>query len=190
MISELEKFFYFLVEFDLNLVTLANLSLIQQFIFRTKPTYTHPILVGGKRIYDDLDPVDVLSAGLTMTLHDTVCGLGRANMYDDYRGDGTFWTHYDGVSGMTGPADPDGPAYYDGFIDCPEDWIRFCLLLDWPGGDITYDSVFFNDTQVKDITGAQTGVPGSMFTPTYDMTLPAGQYEVCVVVDPGNQVLP
>lgn len=189
MLTELEKFFYFVVNFNLDLVSLANIALIFQFIYRIKPTYTHPILLGDKHIVDDIDVVDVLQGSLTLHLYDSCCE-GRAFMYDDYRGDGTLWTHFDGIGPPWDPvADFDGPAYYDGHIDCPQDWIQFCLTLVWAGGTITYDSIFFLDTDVVDVTGAYVG-PGNTFTPTYDMTLPAGTYEVCPVIDAGNQVLP
>jgi len=179
LLTELEKFFYFLVTFNLDLVSLANISLISQLILRIKPTYTHPILLGAKDVVDDVDVVDVLNMGVTLHLYDSACGSGRAFMYDDYRGDGTIWSSFD-----------DGITYYDGYVDCPQDWIQFCLVLTWPGGPITYDSVFFFDTDVIDVSGAFTGIPGNTFTPTYDMTLPAGTYEVCPVIDAGNQVLP
>lgn len=178
LLTELEKFFYFLVRFNLDLVSLANIALISQLIYRIKPTYTHPILLGGKNVDDDIDVVDVLDGTITMHLYDSVCGMGRAFMYDDYRGDGTIWESFD-----------DGTTYYDGHVDCPQDWIQFCLILNWPGGIITYDSVFFLDTDVIDIDGT-LGPPGGTFTPTYDMNLPAGHYETCPVIDAGNQVLP
>lgn len=56
--SELEKFFYFAVRFNLDLVSLANLTLINQFIYRIKPTYTYPILLGTKYLADDVDLTD------------------------------------------------------------------------------------------------------------------------------------
>ena len=178
LLTELEKFFYFLVRFDLDLVSLATIALISQFIYRVKPTYTHPILLGAKDVVDDIDVVDVINMGVTLHLYDSVCGSGRAFMYDDYRGDGTLWSSFD-----------DGVTYYDGYVDCPSDWIQFCLKISWPGGPITYDSIFFFDTDVVDVSGSFV-TPGDTFTPTYDMTLPAGTYEVCPVIDAGNQVLP
>lgn len=179
ILTELEKFFYFLVRFNLDLVSLANITLIYQLIYRIKPTYTHPILLGAKTVVDDIDVVDVLNGAITMHLYDSTCGSGRAFMYDDYRGDGTIWSSFD-----------DGATYYDGFVDCPSDWIQMCLTMTWVGGPITYDSIFFYDVDVEDVSGAFTGIPGNTFTPTYDMTLPAGVYEVCPIIDAGNQVMP
>lgn len=178
LLTELEKFFYFLVRFNLDLVSLANITLIAQLIYRIKPTYTHPILLGGKNVDDDIDVVDVLESTITMHLYDSTCSLGRAFMYDDYRGDGTVWSSFD-----------DGITYYDGHVDCPQDWIQFCLVMTWAGGPITYDSIFFMDNTVIDIDGT-LGPPGGTFMPTYDMTLPAGHYETCPVIDAGNQVMP
>lgn len=190
-LNELEKFFHFLVRFNVDLVSLVNLTLIAQFVYRVKPTYTHPILLGTKYLIDDIDPVDRFAGVITYPLYESLCG-GRAYMYDDYRGDGTLWTHFDGVGPPASPApDPDGPAYYDGLIECPQDWIQFCMttILGAPTV-IPYDSMFFLDTDVIDVSGSYTGIPLSTFTPTYDMTLPAGTYTVCKVIDPGNQVLP
>jgi hypothetical protein len=190
-LTELEKFFTFLVRFNVDLVSLVNLSLIAQFVYRVKPTYTHPILLGTKYLTDDIDPVDRFAARITYPLYESLCG-GRAYMYDDYRGDGTLWTHFDGIGPPASPApDPDGPAYYDGLVDCPQDWVQFCMTTVLLGPTIIpFDSMFFFDTDVIDVTGSYTGTPGNTFTPTYDMTLPAGTYRVCKVIDPGNQVLP
>jgi hypothetical protein len=179
LLTELEKFFYFLVRFNLDLVSLTNLSLIYQLLYRIKPTYSHPILLGAKIMDDDIDVVDDLEVGLTIHLYDSVCGMGRAFMYDDYRGDGSIWSLFD-----------DGLTYYDGYVDCPSDWIQFYLEITWVGGAITYDSVFFYDTDVIDVTGVHTGIPGNTFAPTYSMTLPAGVYGVEAVIDSGNTVLP
>lgn len=179
LLSEVEKFFYFLVRFDLDVVTLTNLALVFQFIYRIKPTYTHPIMLGSKDIYDDIDVVDSLGGGLVLHLYDTCGGHGPAFMYDDYRGDGTMWTEFD-----------DGYAYFDALVDCPSDWIQFVCTMVWAGGPITYDLIFAHDTVVTDVTGGHTGTPGTTFTPTYDMTLVAGTYQVAIVVDAGNQVLP
>lgn len=179
LLTELEKFFYFLVRFNLDLVSLANLSLIYQLIYRIKPTFSHPIMLGGKTLVDDIDLVDSLDASITMSLYDSLCGVGRAFKYDDYRGDGTLWTSFD-----------DGISYYDGYVDCPSDWIQFYFELDWVGGIPTYDSIFFFDTEVIDVDGAYTGNVGDSFTLTYDMTLPAGTYGVAAVIDSGNTVHP
>jgi hypothetical protein len=179
LLTELEKFFYFLVRFNLDLVTLVNLSLIHQLIYRIKPTYSHPIMLGAKILVDDVDVVDSLDASITLNLFDTTCGVGRAFMYDDYRGDGTIWSAFD-----------DGTTYYDGYVDCPSDWIQFYLELSWAGGAITYDSIFFINIDVVDVDGAHTGTPGNTFTATYDMTLPAGTYGVEVIIDAGNMVNP
>lgn len=179
LITELEKFHSFLVRFNLDLVTLANLSLLFSFVTKVKPTYTHPMLVGIRQVEDDLDIVDELNMGLVMHLYDTFGGSPRVFMYDDYRGDGTIWSLFD-----------DGSTYFDGIVDIPLDIIEFVLTITWAGGVITYDSIFFLDTLVTDVTGAHTGTPGSTFTPTYDMTLPAGTYSVTVTIKGGGVVLP
>jgi hypothetical protein len=179
LLTEVEKFMYFLVQYNLDLVTVANLSLLFQFITKVNPTYTHPLLLGLRQHAEDVDLTDDLGLSLTMTLYDSVCGSGKAYMYDDYRGDGTIWSLFD-----------DGSTFYDAFLDCPYDVIEFCMEIAWPGGVITYDSIFFLDTDVTDVSGAFTGTPGSTFTPTYDMTLPLGTYEVCGIIKAGKIVLP
>jgi len=179
MITEMEKFFYFVVRFNLDLVSLANITLIYQYMYRVKPTYTHPLLVGAKNLADDIDVVDSWTAGIRFSLFDSCRGMGQAFMYDDFRGDGTTWSSFD-----------DGVTYFDGLVDCPQDWIQFVLSLTWAGGIPTYDSVFFSDIDVEDTDGVYTGTAGALFTPTYDMSLPAGTYVVAPVIDAGNQVLP
>jgi len=116
LITELEKFHYFLVTFNLDLVSLSNLVLLQQFILNVKPTYSHPLLVGLRNHQEDIDPVDDLSLYLYMHLYDSTCGMGMAFMYDDYRGDGTIWSTFD-----------TSPTFYDGLIDCPTDIVELCM---------------------------------------------------------------
>jgi hypothetical protein len=179
IMGEIEKFHKFLVRFNLDLVSLANLSILYSFITRVKPTYTHPSLVGLRQVADDIDPVDELALKATMKLYDSPCGAPQAYMYDDYRGDGTIWSSMD-----------DGSTFFDGITDCPVDVISFILTMTWAGGVITYDSLFFEDTVVTDVSGAHTGIPGSTFVPTYDMNLPAGTYSVTVTIKGGGIVLP
>jgi hypothetical protein len=178
LITEIEKFHYFLVRFNLDLVSLSNLVLIYQFVNNVKPTYTHPLLVGLRQHEEDLDVLDEVDMNLVMHEFDSTCGMGRAFMYDDYRGDGTIWSSFD-----------DGSTYFDGIVDCPLDIIQFCMEITWAGGIITYDSIFFLDTLVIDVSGTM-GPPGGTFTPTYDMNLPAGIYRVCVYIKSGGVVLP
>lgn len=178
LLTEIEKFHHFVVRFNLDLVTLTSLSLLFQFVTRVKPTYTYPLLVGRREVVDNIDVIDEVSAGLTMNLVDTAGGSPRAFMYDDYRGDGTIWSLYD-----------DGASYYDGIVDVPLDTIEFVLTIDWPGGILTLDSAFFMDTDVTDVLGTYVA-PGGTFTPTYDMNLPAGTYEVTAVIKSGGVVLP
>jgi len=177
LMTEIEKFHTFLVRFDLDLVSLSNLSLLFSFITRVKPTYTHHLLVGLKQLNEDIDIEDDLGMTLVMNEFDSLCGSGRTFMYDDYRGDGTIWSLFD-----------DGITHYDSIVDCPLDIITFVLTIDWPGGVITYDSIFFMDTLVTDVSGT-LGSPGSTFSPTYDMNLPAGTYSVTAVIK-GAGVIP
>ncbi len=63
------------------------------------------------------------------------------------------------------------------------------------GNTIEYDSVFFADINVTDIGGVVgppdgTFTPGQMFLPRYDMSLPAGAYQVCTFVKSAGVVLP
>lgn len=179
LMTELEKFHSFLVQFNLDLVSLSSLSLLASFVLQVKPTYTHPILLGLKQVDDDLDLLDDFSMDVNLNLYESICTDGPAYMYDDYRGDGTLWSAYD-----------DGTTYYDALTDCPLDIIEFLLTMDWAGGDITYDTIFFLDTDVIDDDGAQTGTPGNTFTPTYDMSLPAGHYSVLATIKGGGIVVP
>lgn len=118
LITEIEKFHYFLVTFNLDLVSLSNLVLLYQFVLKVKPTYSHPILLGLRNHVDDIDPVDELDMKLVMHLYDSCCGEGPAYMYDDYRGDGTIWSSFD-----------DGATFFDALVDCPTDIIEFCMTI-------------------------------------------------------------
>jgi hypothetical protein len=103
-------------------------------------------------------------------------------MYDDYRGDGTIWSEFD-----------DAVTYFDGIVDVPLDTITFICVIDWPGGMLgANDDVFFlaDPDSVQDVSGAHTGIPGSFFTPTPGMILPAGQYVVTAQIKSGGVVLP
>lgn len=175
VMTELQKFFRFALTFNLDLVSLVNLQLVYQFIYRVKPTYSYPMLLGLRNHVDDVDPQEVLGMTLVHHEYDSVCGTGRVHMYDDYRGDGTIWSTFD-----------DGVTRFDGLTDCPTDYIEFFFRLNWPGGVITYDSVFFADVLITDVSGAYTGTPGSTFLPTLDLNLPAGTYTLTAVVDSGS----
>jgi len=179
MITEVEKFMTYLVQFDLDVVSLVNLQLLLQFVTKARPTYAYPLLVGVRYHDDEIDVVDEFSMNVTLNLYDSVCGSGLAYMYDDFRGDGSVWSSHD-----------DGNTFYDALIDCPTDIIEFCMTMAWAGGPITFDTIFFLDTEVTDLDGVHTGIPGSTFTPTYDMTLPAGDYRVCAMIKSGSVVLP
>lgn len=178
VLNELQKFHTFTVTYNLDLVSLANLSLLFGFVAKVKPADANMILLGQRNEEDDIDIVDSVGGILHLRLLDSLSGTGKAYSYDDYRGDGTTWSSFD-----------DGGTYYDGLVDCPEDYIEFELTMEWAGGAITYDSAFFYDTEVVDVDGT-LGSPGSTFTPYYDMTLPAGTYQVTVVIKSGGVVLP
>lgn len=169
--TELGKFFRFLVQFNLDLVSLTNLLLVSQFVYRIKPTYTSPILLGIKNVQDEVNITDNLDIKLILHEYDALCGAGPAYMYDDYRGDGTTWIDYDDT------------VYYDQLVNCPHEHIEFVFTIAWPGGAITYDTFpFFYDTDIVDTSGAHTGTPGTHFSATYDMTLEAGTYTVTAVI--------
>lgn len=119
LINEMQKFHYFLVRFNLDLVSLANLSLLSQFVLRVKPTYTHPILAGFSAHEDEIDITDELVGTIDFNTYDSVSPDGLAFMYDDYRGDGTVWSSYD-----------DGATYYDGIIDTLLDLIELCITVE------------------------------------------------------------
>ncbi len=178
LMSEVEKFHSFTVRFNLALVDVSNLALLFQFITRVKPSRTNLFIAGGTSIEDELDPIDSYEPLLIQHLYDSLCGQGRAYMYDDYRGDGTIWSLFD-----------DGSTYYDALIDCPIDVIDFVLTMEWAGGVITYDSIWYLNTDVVDVDG-NFGPPGDTFTPTYDMTVPAGSYSLTVPIKSGGVVFP
>lgn len=178
-INELEKFHHFLITFNLDVVELANITLLSQFVNRAKPKYTKPLLVGLRDHEEDIDVTDDLVEDVVMELFDSPCGSPLAYMYDDYRGDGTIWSEHD-----------DGVTFYDARVDCPTDLISFLIELDWAGGVPTYDAGFIADIPITDVTGAHTGIPGSTFFLLYDTTVAAGTYTMTLVIKSGGVVLP
>lgn len=178
VITEIEKFNSFTLNFNLDLVTLANLVLLQQFIYRTKPTYTSPILLGLRNHEDDIDPVDNVSGRIRMLRYERVLGF-KPYVIGAFRGDGTSWQPI-GSAGV----------YIGGWVDAPSDLVELCFTISWPGGIITLGSIFVVGASVIDVDGAYTGTPGNSFTPTVGLNLPAGDYKVCRFVDAGNSVIP
>lgn len=178
MITEVEKFMTYLVRFDLDVTSVAQLTLLLQFVMKSRPTYGHPLLLGLRYHQDSVDIEDEAAMRADMFLFDSLHDTGRAFMYDDYRGDGTIWSSFD-----------DGVTSYDGLLNVPLDTIVFVLEIDWPGGPITIDSPFFFDTDVLDVSGAHVGA-GNTFTPTYDLNLPAGTYRVTANIKSGPVVPP
>lgn len=175
--SELEKFHTFAVKYNVDLVSLANLSLLAGFISTASPKHTHPILLASKALSDDIDVTDSMSGVIQMNQVDSTHSSGSAFTYDDYRGDGTLWNYFD-----------DG-GFFDSIVDCPTDIIVFTLTVNWPGGALAFDGPFFFDTDAIDVDGT-LGPPGGTISLTYDMTLPAGTYVVEVTVKSGGIVLP
>lgn len=179
VLNELEKYHHFLVTFDLDLVQLANLELFLQFLSKTKPVHTKPLVVGLRDHEEDLDVTDDLQTDVLVELFDSPCGSPYAYMYDDYRGDGTIWSEHD-----------DGVTYYDARDDCPLDLIVFEIEVDWAGGVPTYDAGFISDVPITDVTGAHTGTPGSTFFLLYDTTIAAGTYRMTLTIKSAGVVLP
>jgi hypothetical protein len=125
--------------------------------------------------------------------------MGRAFMLDDYRGDGTLWSHVGtgAAVGSTTSSDPDGLAYVDGILDVPQDYLEALLIVTWPGG-VTNDPGFYFLTYYpgQNIVLGTIGVDGSFtatgvpFAPFAGGAVAAGVYALSVVLDGGNQVLP
>lgn len=234
--SELEKFFYFAVRFNLGLVSLANLTLINQFIYRIKPTYTFPILLGSKYAAEDIDLTDSLvfegalgggdlPGGIVYQLYDAFkgegdyhpahtpelenpVGRGQAFLVDDFRGDGTLWSHVGGVD-LLGVPDHDGMSYADGILDVPQDYIDVLVVVHWLGGNIPapnpdylVDPFYFiyyypgKNIVLGTVDGdgyfTETGVPfdPSAFPLGEGVWLDAGYYALIKTTDTGNQILP
>jgi hypothetical protein len=178
VMTELEKFHTFLVQFNTDLVTVANAHLLQALITRIKPTYTKAIIAGARQHADDIDAEDDLDLEITYHLNDSTEGIA-AFMYDDYGGDGLTESLFD-----------DGYTYFDGRVDCPNDTIEFVLELPWAGGVIALDLPIFYAQPVTDVTGAQTGTPGNTFVMTNGMALAAGTYRVTYEAKSQGVVLP
>jgi opacity protein-like surface antigen len=183
LITELERFHNFAIQFNLDLVSIANMALLQQFILGVKPTYTHPLLIGRRNHIDDIDVLDEVQMLLQLTLYDSSHESGHAFMYDDYRGDGTIWTAFD-----------DGVAYYDGLTDVPVDIVQLEMEITLSGGPTSVDSVgypifYLDGATVIDVDGT-LGPPGGTFVPTDPQMLADGTYQVQVYTKDGNLVLP
>lgn len=163
---EVEKFHRFACTFNLEVVDLANISLLFSLLMRIKPTYTKALLVGAHGISDDIDPDDDFTYTATLDPYDTLLGA-YGYRYDDYRGDGTLSHAYD-----------DGVTRFDALVDSIVDLIEFEMTIDWPGGVLTFPNTwpFDEDMPVIDVDGAETGTPGQSFSVTDGMDLAAGTY--------------
>jgi hypothetical protein len=177
---EVEKFHRFVVRFNTDLVSLANVGLLHSLITRIKPTYTRELLVGGHEASDDIDVVDTRAPEVTLRPFDTMHHVLGWH-YDDYKGDGHTSHSYD-----------DGVTRYDQMIDNIVDTLEFCADVAWPGGavNLPHGEVPFQlDTEVVDIDGTHTGTAGQSFTLENGMSLAAGRYRTCLGIKTGP-VLP
>lgn len=161
--TEVEKFHRFMVQFNADLVSVANIQLLFALITKIKPTYTSLILSGVRGTEEDLDIDDEVQAAATLHIFDSPGPTLHAFMYDDYRG-----------SGVTASLFDDGHTHYDGVVDNPTDLISIEIMFTWGGGVINEDLPYGPGT--IDVTGGQTGIPGSTFTSSLGMTLAAGDY--------------
>lgn len=175
--TELEKFHRFLVQFNTDLVSIANIQLLFSLINKIKPTYTALVLGGVRSTIDDLDPDDTAVLSLEMFLYESPGSTLHAFMYDDYRGNGITASLFD-----------DGFTRYDGAVDRPTDLVNLEITFTWGGGTISQDLPYGPGT--VDITGGQTGIPGSTFTSSNGMTLAAGTYRIIQIAKGQGIVYP
>jgi hypothetical protein len=176
---EVEKFHRFACTFSLELVDLANIALLFSLLTRIKPTYTKTLLVGEFDAAEDLDIDDTAAVLVTLDPYDTLLGVLGCR-YDDYRGNGVTSSLYD-----------DGVTRFDALLDSIVDTISFEMIIEWPGGTLDFPTVwpFDLDTDVVDVDGAETGVPGTIFSLSDGMDLAAGTYQTDVAIKSGP-VLP
>lgn len=180
IMHEPEKFHSFAVRYSVTLANLANISLLGGFLHRTKGTYNKAFLLGSHGLADDLDVDDTIEPRVILDPHESLLRNYRTPRWDDYRGDGTVSLAAD-----------DGVSRADESTDAPLDLISFLIRVDWPGGTLSFPTTwpFFLGTQVRDVGGAQTGTPGTMFSLSNGMTLAAGSYETTYAAKSGP-VLP
>jgi hypothetical protein len=175
--TEVEKFHRFMVQFNADLVSVANIQLLFALITKIKPTYTSLVLSGVRGTEEDLDIDDDVEASLVLNVFDSPGPTLHAFMYDDYRGNGVTASLFD-----------DGYTHFDGIVDNPKDLVDLVLEFTWGGGAISEDLPYGPGT--IDVTGGQTGIPGSTFTSSNGMTLAAGTYRMIQVAKGQGIVYP
>jgi len=166
--TEVEKFHRFMVQFNADLVSVANIQLLFALITKIKPTYTSLVLSGVRGTEEDLDIDDDVEASLVLNIFDSPGPTLHTFMYDDYRGNGITASLFD-----------DGYTHFDSVVDNPKDFVDLEIEFTWGGGVITEDLPYGPGT--IDVTGGQTGTPGSTFTSSNGMTLAAGTYQMIQV---------
>jgi hypothetical protein len=151
---EVDKYFRFLMQADIDVFNIANLVFAQDFVKAIKPHFTYPMWVIFKRI-----PSTVISVTDDMAFHGTLflfdhpacakritdMGTGGAYRFDDTNESGIYNWAWDGVPLV--PTAPSGkPEFlYDKFRLCPGERVIGIMTALHGGGLFPFDWIWAFD---------------------------------------------
>ena len=176
-LSEIQKFFRFLVRGDVDTFNLINLSFAIDFVRKIKPHYSFPLFTLLKNIGPtEVDVQDHVSFNVTQVFRDAICYTQGALAWDDQDGSGHCRNHYD---------DPPPQFVHDTHRLCPIMDIWAVLAYSHPGGSgWPWDTIWAYDdgggTDRVPLSGPDSSPPPpygpTIGLITYDASVAAGVY--------------
>ena len=148
---EVEKFFHFMVQADIDVFNITNLVFAIDFVKKIKPSYTYPWWVVLKRLAPDyISVTDAIEFDGTLYLYDDpACGVSMEGegVFGSYRFDDTdesgnhIWA-FDGAP-LGGSTKPE--FLYDKRRLCPEEFLRAIMTAYHSGGLFPFDWIWAFD---------------------------------------------
>jgi len=176
-LTEIEKFFRFMVRGDVDTFNLINLSFAIDFVRKIKPHYSFPLFTLLKNIGPtEVDVDDQVYFNITQIFRDAICYTAGALAWDDQDGSGACRNHYD---------DPPPQFVHDTHRLCPSMDIWAVLAYSHPGGSgWPWDTIWAYDdgggTDRVPLSGPDSSPPAP-YGPVvgiieHDATVTAGVY--------------
>jgi hypothetical protein len=148
---EVEKFFHFMVQADIDVFNITNLVFAIDFVKKIKPSYTYPWWVVLKRLAPDhISVTDTIEFLGTLFLYDDpACGVSMEaqGVHGSYRFDDTdesgnlIWA-FDGAP-LGGSTKPE--FLYDKRRLCPAEYILAIMRAEHAGGLFPFDWIWAFD---------------------------------------------